>query len=66
MICAQTQNSIFIYSGHTITMFIVKQVIQPAVWLCITQIKVIDYFSETDGTWNMRELLYMTVIHTYH
>ena len=49
-------------------MFIVKQMIQPAVWLYIThKIKVIDYFSETDGTWNMRELLlYMAVIHTYH
>ena len=43
-------------------MFIVKQVIQPAVWLYITQIKVIDYFSETDGTWNMRELLLYSVI----
>ena len=66
VICAQTQNSIFyLFRPYDYHVYCTSD---STCYLAIynRQIKVIDYFSETDGTWNMRELLYMAVIHTYH
>ena len=64
MICAQTQNSIFyLFRPYDYHVHCETSDSTCCVAIYNTQIKVIDYFSERDGTWNMRELLYMAVIH---